>query len=73
MERPHVGEGSVGFRGNCLRVSYLGQRRLERKHKRDQDHMQDGHETRLDLDKDSLQGERLVSYVPEHSYCSDWD
>ena len=32
-----------------------------------------GHETRLNSDEGSLQGERLVSYVPEHSYHSEWD
>nr|POF27067.1 hypothetical protein CFP56_69313 [Quercus suber] len=35
--------------------------------------MQDGHEMRVDLDEAASQGERLVSYIPEHSYHSEWD
>ena len=35
--------------------------------------MQDGHETRLDLDEVSLQEERSVSNVPEHSHRSERD
>lgn len=35
--------------------------------------MQDGHETRLDSDKRSSQGERSVFNVPEHSHRSERD
>lgn len=35
--------------------------------------MQDGHETRLDSNEESSQGERLVSYILEHSYQSERD
>ena len=35
--------------------------------------MQDGHEMRLDSNEGSLQGERSVSNVPEHSHRSKWD
>ena len=35
--------------------------------------MQDEHETRVDSDKGSSQGKRLVSYIPEHSYHSERD
>ena len=35
--------------------------------------MQDEHETRVDSDKASSQGKRLVSYIPEHSYHSERD
>ena len=33
--------------------------------------MQDEHELRLDLYEGSSQGERLTSYIPEHSYQSE--
>ena len=33
--------------------------------------MQDGHETRVDLDEGSSQGERTVSYVPKLSRQGD--
>ena len=69
MEGPHVGEGLMGSRGNHSRVSSRVQRSMER----EQDHMQDGHEIRVDSDEAFLKGERLVSYVPEHSYRSEWD
>ena len=69
MERPHAGEGSMGSKGNRSRVSSRGQRRMER----ERDHMQDGHEIRVDSDEASSQGERSVSYVPEHSYRSEQD
>ena len=35
--------------------------------------MQDGHQTRLDSDKGSLQGELIVSYIPKQSHCSEQD
>ena len=35
--------------------------------------MQDEHETRVDSDEASSQGERLVSYILEHLYHSEWD
>lgn len=41
--------------------------------KREQDHMQDRHETRVYLDEASSQGERSVSYVPKHSYHGEQD
>ena len=69
MERPHAGEGSVGSKGNRSRVSSRDQRRMER----ERDHMQDRHETRVDSDEASSQGERSVSYVPKHSYHSEQD
>ena len=73
MEGPYVGEGLVGSRGNRSRVSSRGQKRLEKELKREQDHMQDGHETRVDSDEGSSQGERWISYVPERSYRNEWD
>lgn len=53
MMGPHVGEGLIGSKGNRSRVSSHGQRRLERERKREQDHMQDKHKTRVDLDEGS--------------------
>ena len=47
MEGPHSEEGSVG--GNHSRASSKGRRMLEREHRREQQHMQDGHETRVDF------------------------
>ena len=73
MDEPHAGERSVGSRGNRSKISSRGQRRLEREQKRKQDHMQDGHETRVDLDKDSSQRERSVSYVLERLSHSEQD
>ena len=55
MEGLHVGEGSV--EGNHSRASSKGHRRLEREYRNEQQHMQDGHKTRLDSDKGSSQGE----------------
>ena len=55
MEGPHAEEGSV--RENHLRASSQGQRRLEREHKREQQRMQEGHQTKLDSDEGSSQGE----------------
>ena len=69
MEEPCAREGSVSLGGNCPRALSRGQRRQERERNR----MQDGHETRFDLDEWSLQGERSVSNVPEHLYCSELD
>ena len=60
-------------RGNRSRISSRGLRRLERERKKEQDHMQDGHETRVDLDEATSQGERSVSYILEHSYHSERD
>nr|POE76359.1 hypothetical protein CFP56_34525 [Quercus suber] len=50
-----IGKGSVGSRCNRSRVSSWGQRRMEKERKREQDHMQDGHETRVDSDEASSQ------------------
>lgn len=46
---------------------------MEKERKRERDHMEDRHETMVDSDEASLQGERLDSYVPKHSYCSERD
>lgn len=51
----------------------LGARGDKRGNEKGQDCTQDGHETRLDSDEGSLQGERLVSNDHEHSYHSEWD
>nr|POE62198.1 hypothetical protein CFP56_39526 [Quercus suber] len=69
MEGLHVGEGSA--RGNHLRASSKGHRRLEREHRREQQHMQEGYQTRHDSDEGSSQGERTVSYIPKQSNRSD--
>jgi len=45
---------------------------LERDRRREQQHRQDGHETRVDSNEGSLQGERTVSYVLERSRRNDW-
>ena len=71
MEGPHVEEGSVGLKGNHSRASSWGQKRVEREQRREQDRMQDGHQTKLDLNEGSSQGERIVSYIPEQSYRSE--
>ena len=71
MEGPHVEEGSVGPKGNHSRASSWGQKRVEREQRREQDCMQDGHQTKLDLNEGSSQGERIVSYIPEQSYRSE--
>lgn len=65
MEGPQSGEGSVA--GNCSRALSQGQRRIERERRKEQQHIQDGHETRVDFDEGSSEGERTVSYVPEQS------
>jgi len=51
MEGPHAREGSV--EGNHSRASSKGRKRLGREHRKEQQHMQDGHETRLDSDEGS--------------------
>ena len=51
MEGPHVGEGSIG--GNHTRASLRDHRRLERELRKEQQHMQDGHETKVDSDEGS--------------------
>ena len=55
MENSHVGKGSAG--GNHSRAPSSGCRRLEREHRREQQHMQDGHETKVDSNEGSSQGE----------------
>ena len=45
----------------------------KRGNEKGQDCTQDRHETRLDSDEGSLQGERSVSNVHEHSYHSEFD
>lgn len=55
MESPHAGKGSI--EGNHSRASSKGRKRLEREYRKEQQHMQDRHETRLDSDKGSSQGE----------------
>nr|POE46355.1 hypothetical protein CFP56_55215 [Quercus suber] len=71
MEGLHAEEGSVG--GNYSRALSQGQMRLESERRREQQCMQEGHQTRLDSDKGSSQGERIVSYILEQSYCSKRD
>jgi len=70
MEGLCDGEGSAG--GNQLRASSRDWRRQERERKREQKHMQDGHETIVDSDEGSSQGERTMSNVPERSRRRDW-
>ena len=76
MEGLHAKEGSIGR--NHLRASSRGCKRLERKRIREQQcireqqHMQDGHETRLDSDEGSSQREQTVSYIFERSRRSNW-
>ena len=65
MEGLYIGEGSVG--GNQLRAFSKGCRRQEREHRRELQHMQDGHETRVYLDEGSSEGERTMSYIPKRS------
>ena len=65
MEGPLAKEGSVGTGGNHSRASSRGQRRLERERRREQQHMQEGHQTKLDLDEGSSEEERTVSYILE--------
>ena len=57
MGGPYVEEGST--RGNHLRASLRGHRRLEMECRREQQHMQEGHHTRHDSDKGSSQGNKL--------------
>lgn len=49
MEGPQDGEGFVA--GNRSKASSLSQRRLARERRREQQHMQDGHEMRVDSDE----------------------
>nr|POF08716.1 hypothetical protein CFP56_04834 [Quercus suber] len=65
MEGPQAGEGFIAR--NCNRASSRGQRSLESERRREQQHMQDGHETRIDSDEWSSQGDRSVSYIPKRS------
>ena len=51
MEGPHAEGKSVGSKGNRSRVLSQGFRCLEKEWRREQDNMQDGHETRVDLDE----------------------
>ena len=69
MEGLHADEGSV--EGNHLRASSRGRKRLEREHRKEQQRMQEGYQTRHDSVERSSQGERIVSYIPERSHCSD--
>ena len=55
MEGPHADEGLVG--GNHSRASSRGRRRLEKEHKREQQHMQEGYHTRHDSNEESSQRE----------------
>nr|POE83528.1 hypothetical protein CFP56_48261 [Quercus suber] len=73
MEGPHVEEGLVGPRGNHCKALSLGQRRLERERRSEQDRMQDGNQTRLDSDEGSSQGERTIFYAPEQLYRNERD
>ena len=69
MEGLHVGEGFVG--GNQSRASLRGLRRREREHRKEQQHMHNRHETRVDSDGGSSHGERRVSYILERHHRSD--
>nr|POF05609.1 hypothetical protein CFP56_24917 [Quercus suber] len=71
MEGPHANEEPARSGGNQLCVSNWALRRIEREQKREQDLKQDRHETCLDSDKSSSQGERTVSCVLKPSYHSD--
>lgn len=69
MEGPHKGEGSIA--GNQSGASSKGRRRLERERRKEQQHIQEGHDTKVDFDEGSSQGERTVLYIPEHPHRSD--
>lgn len=69
MEGSHAEEGFVG--GNHSRASSRGRKRLERERRREQQRMQEGNQTKYDLDEGSSQGERTMSYIPEQSHHND--
>ena len=63
MKGLHADEGSVG--GSHSKASSKGLKRLERGGRREQQRMQEGHQTKLDSDERSLQRERTMSYIPK--------